>query len=124
MDSFEALEAWRDAVVPAQHARDCEGGCPAGGSLASELADLAPGRALGSNSWRATGNGRTRSATATPRCESGANWGPDTDPEHLALAPLPALQGGLVMTQTGRDALALETVLGRDDQPHPLLRNP
>ncbi|MFD0336902.1 hypothetical protein ACFQZ0_34105 [Streptomyces erythrogriseus] len=50
--------------------------------------------------------------------------GPDTDPEHLALAPLPALQGGLVMTQTGRDALALETVLGRDDQPHPLLRNP
>jgi hypothetical protein len=33
------------------------------------------------------------------------------DPDSLALAMLAALQGGLLMTQTRRDTVALETVL-------------
>src|ERR1700743_2325001 len=30
LDSFEALEAWRDAVIEVQWSRRCEGGCPIG----------------------------------------------------------------------------------------------
>ena len=41
LDSFEALEAWRDAIIEVQRSRRCEGGCPIG-SLASELADHDP----------------------------------------------------------------------------------
>jgi hypothetical protein len=35
----------------------------------------------------------------------------DADPAHLALALLAPLQGGLLMTQTRRDTIALEAVL-------------
>jgi TetR/AcrR family transcriptional repressor of nem operon len=41
LDSFEALEAWRDALIDLQRSRHFEGGCPIG-SLASELADHDP----------------------------------------------------------------------------------
>src|SRR5579875_258922 len=41
LDSFEALEAWRDYVVETQASAGCSGGCPLG-SLSSELADHDP----------------------------------------------------------------------------------
>src|ERR1700759_2195304 len=41
LDSFEALEAWRDAVIEVQWSRRCEGGCPIG-SLGRELAHQEP----------------------------------------------------------------------------------
>ncbi|MFF1419772.1 TetR/AcrR family transcriptional regulator [Streptomyces sp. NPDC058280] len=40
-DSFEALEAWRDAIVDLQRAGNCRGGCPIG-SLSVELSDHDP----------------------------------------------------------------------------------
>jgi AcrR family transcriptional regulator len=108
LDSFEALEAWRDAVVAAQLRRDCAGGCPIG-SLASELADQDP-------------EARTELARSFLRWQAAIRDGlntmrdkgelrPDADPDSLALAMLTALQGGLLMTQTRRDTVALETVL-------------
>lgn len=108
LDSFEALEAWRDAVVAAQLRRDCTGGCPIG-SLASELADQDPqARAELARSflrWQAAI--RDGLQAMRDRRELSA----DADPESLALALLTALQGGLLMTQTRRDTVALETVL-------------
>jgi AcrR family transcriptional regulator len=108
LDSVEALEAWRDAVVAAQLRRDCAGGCPIG-SLASELADQDP-------------QARTELARSFLRWQDAIRDGlramrdngelrADADPDSLALAMLTALQGGLLMTQTRRDTVALETVL-------------
>ena len=108
LDSFEALEGWRDAVVNLQLQRRCQGGCPLG-SLANELSDLDPdarddlarafedwGQALrdGLEMMRARGELRG-----------------DADTDRLALALLTSLQGGLLLTQTRRDTVALETVL-------------
>ncbi|THB00127.1 TetR/AcrR family transcriptional regulator [Streptomyces sp. LRa12] len=108
LDSIEALEAWRDAVVEAQHARDCQGGCPLG-SLASELSDLDPqARArlvAGYEQWGNAIREGLRSMRERGELDGGA------DPDRLALALLTALQGGLLMTQTRRDTIALEAVL-------------
>lgn len=108
LDSFEALEAWRDAVVAAQRQRGCVGGCPIG-SLASELADhdqQARAELAGSFvRWHAAIRDGLRAMRDRGELRVGA------DPDSLALAILTALQGGLLMTQTRRDTVALETVL-------------
>jgi TetR/AcrR family transcriptional repressor of nem operon len=108
LDSFEALEAWRDAIVAEQRSRDCVGGCPLG-SLAGELADQdAQARvdlAAAFARWQAAIRDGLRTMQNRGELGSGA------DPDSLALAMLTALQGGLLMTQTRRDTLALETVL-------------
>lgn len=70
LDSIEALEAWRDAVVEAQHARDCQGGCPwvhSRRSCPTSIRRPAPG------SWRVTNNGATPSVKACDPCGNVAN---------------------------------------------------
>jgi AcrR family transcriptional regulator len=108
LDSFEALEAWRDVVVQTERDLDFAGGCPLG-SLASELADH---------------DAEARQALA----DSFAQWSAairnglqhmidhgvladDADPDRLSLALLAALQGGLLLTQVQRNTLALEAGL-------------
>jgi AcrR family transcriptional regulator len=108
LDSFEALEAWRDALIELQRSRRYEGGCPIG-SLASELADHDPEAradlATGFDRWGAAI--RDGLTAMRDRGELRA----DADPEFLALATLTALQGGLLMTQVRHDTVALRTVL-------------
>src|SRR6201992_402794 len=41
LDSFAALERWRDLLIDLQEQRQCAGGCPIG-SIAAELADNDP----------------------------------------------------------------------------------
>jgi TetR/AcrR family transcriptional repressor of nem operon len=108
LDSFEALEAWRDAIIEVQRSRRCEGGCPIG-SLASELADHDPEAradlAAGFTRWQdAIRDGLTA-------MRERGELRPEADPEALALATLTALQGGLLMTQVRHDTVALRTVL-------------
>lgn len=108
LDSLEALEAWRDAVVELQAANGGAGGCPVG-SLASELAD-------------ADDDARARLEAGFARWESAIRAGleamrergelaPDADCDRLALALLAALQGGLLLTQVRRDTRPLEVGL-------------
>jgi TetR/AcrR family transcriptional repressor of nem operon len=108
LDSFEALEAWRDTIVATQRQRNCMGGCPIG-SLASELADQDPhARTALAGSfarWQTAIRDGLQAMRDRRELRAGA------DPDSLALAMLTALQGGLLMTQTRRDTLALETVL-------------
>ena len=108
LDSFEALEAWRDAIIDMQRSRRCEGGCPIG-SLASELSDHDPEAradlAAGFSRWQAA----IRDGLAAMRGRGELRA--DADPESLALATLTALQGGLLMTQVRHDTVALRTVL-------------
>jgi TetR/AcrR family transcriptional regulator, transcriptional repressor for nem operon len=104
LDSMGALRAWRDGIIEMQQARQCAGGCPIG-SLASELneqdpvarADLAAGFGRWADAIRA--GLRTMHDRGDLR--------PDADPDQLALATLAALQGGLLLTQTRRDTVAL-----------------
>jgi AcrR family transcriptional regulator len=108
LDSFEALQAWRDAVVRAQHARDCRGGCPLG-SLADELSDTDPQARARLVAAYGQWQDAIREGLRAMR-ERGA-LDADADPDRLALALLTALQGGLLMTQAHHDTTALETVL-------------
>ncbi|MGG6310567.1 TetR/AcrR family transcriptional regulator [Paenibacillus macerans] len=108
LDSVEALQAWRDAIVQLQVERKCQGGCPMG-SLASELADMEPAARLalaeGFTQWElAIGKGLR---SMQERGELRA----DADPGRLALALLTALQGGLLLTQVRKDTCALEAGL-------------
>lgn len=108
LDSMEALQTWRDAVIQLQVDREYQGGCPIG-SLASELADMEPAA-------------RTALAACFLQWEQAISQGlramhargemrADADPDRLALALLTALQGGLLMTQVRKDICALEAVL-------------
>ncbi|WP_327287855.1 TetR/AcrR family transcriptional regulator [Streptomyces sp. NBC_01198] len=108
LDSFGALEAWRDAIVEAQRAGNCEGGCPIG-SLSVELSDQDPEARTeimaGYSQWEsAIRDGLIAMRTRGELSE-------DADADFLALALLTALQGGLLMTQARRDTVALEAVL-------------
>ncbi|MFI1769370.1 TetR/AcrR family transcriptional regulator [Streptomyces sp. NPDC020800] len=108
LDSFGALEAWRDLLIDLQQQRACRGGCPIG-SLAGELAD-------------ADEEARELLVTAFARWESAIRDGlasmrgrgelrPDADPDQLALVTLTALQGGLLLTETRRDVTPLRAGL-------------
>ena len=104
LDSFAALEGWRDTIVSFASQRHGRGGCPIG-SLASELADLdeRARRTLCAafERWEAA----IRDGLTSMR-DRGARRA-DSNPGELALATLTALQGGLLLTQTRRDADAL-----------------
>jgi AcrR family transcriptional regulator len=108
LDSLTALRAWRDVLVDMQSARQCQGGCPIG-SLASELAE----RDLEARSELADGFRRWEQAIrdGLRAMHKRGDLRPDADPDKLALATLAAVQGGLLLTQTRRDTLALEAAL-------------
>ena len=104
LDSFTALEAWRDELVELQRQRNNLGGCPIG-TLAGELSEneeyarseLAESFAR----WEALL--RRGIAAMRDRGELRA----DVDPEPLALGLLAAVQGGLLLSQTRRDTAPL-----------------
>lgn len=108
LDSFEALNRWRDLLIDLQEQRHCVGGCPIG-SIAAELADNDPhARADLVESferWEAP----IRAGLA--RMRDRGDLRPDTDTDALALALLAALQGGLLLTQTRRNTAPLRTGL-------------
>ena len=108
LDSFAALEGWRDAAVSLASKRRGRGGCPVG-SLASELADVdeTARQALCAGFERWESAIRDGLATMRERGELRA----DADPDALALATLTTLQGGLLLSQTRRDATPLATGL-------------
>jgi TetR/AcrR family transcriptional repressor of nem operon len=107
LDSWEAWESWRDIVVDVQRRRH-HGGCPLG-SLASELADVDErARELlagGFDRWEAA----FREGLDAMRTKGLLRA--DADTHALALTVLAALQGGLLLSQTRRDAAPLEVAL-------------
>jgi len=112
LDSFAALERWRDLLIDLQEKRHCVGGCPIG-SIAAELADDDPHAradlAASFERWEAP----IRAGLARMRTQGDLR--PDADTDALALALLVALQGGLLLTQTRRNTtplrVGLDTVL-------------
>jgi TetR/AcrR family transcriptional repressor of nem operon len=108
LDSFAALEGWRDTLVSFVSQHRGRGGCPLG-SLASELADLDEDArqtlAAGFDRWE----NAIRDGLQVMRDRGELRA--DADPSELALATLTALQGGLLLSQTRRDATPLATGL-------------
>jgi TetR/AcrR family transcriptional repressor of nem operon len=108
LDSIEALRAWRDVLVSIQLGLGCQGGCPIG-SLASELSELDPDARADLVAGFARWEGAIRDGLRAMRARG--ELGGDADPDHLALATLAALQGGLLLTQLRRDTAPLEAAL-------------
>ncbi|MDF2962724.1 MAG: TetR family transcriptional regulator [Paenibacillus sp.] len=108
VDNFEALRAWRDAIIQLRIERQCRGGCPIG-SLASELADLEPAARIeleaGFMKWEYSLRKGLRAMYERGELRA------DADPDRLALALLAALQGGLLLTQVRKETSSLETAL-------------
>lgn len=106
--TWDGLQRWRDHLVAGTRATGGVGGCPLG-SLASELADRSE---------------TAREAVAacfiewesylvegfTAMREDGL-LAPEADPAELAVTVMTALQGGLLLAQTTRDARPLELAL-------------
>jgi len=108
LDGFEALQAWRDAIVAMQRAIDCVGGCPLG-VLAGQLAEADPAAradlAAGFAHWE------TAIRDGLDAMRARGELRPDADTARLALALLAAAQGGLLLAQVRRDTVALEAAL-------------
>lgn len=109
LDTFEALEAWADLNLEQQRRQRFRGGCMLG-SLAGQLLESDPSvrvdLVLGFERWEAL----LREGLVAMR-ERG-ELRPDADPAELALVLLAAAQGGVLLTQTRRDAAPLEAALG------------
>jgi TetR/AcrR family transcriptional repressor of nem operon len=105
LDSWENLDRWAELLVDLQRLGHFRGGCPIG-SLASELADVSePARLCLVQSfdewehWLVDGFTRMKDAGLLRQ---------DASPGLLAVAVLASLQGGLLLTQTRKDALPLQ----------------
>jgi TetR/AcrR family transcriptional repressor of nem operon len=101
LDSFEALDEWRDMIVESLEQQNCVGGCPLG-SLAAALAESNPAaRAAVAESF-AEWERMLRDGLATMRDQGELRA--DVDAESLAVSILAAVQGGLLLSQTRRDS--------------------
>jgi AcrR family transcriptional regulator len=107
LDSFEAWQGWREAVL-AHYGSQAHWGCPIG-ALASELIGSDPARAAelaaSLDRWR----GHLQDGVA--RMRANGLLRADSDAEAIALAIFAALQGGLLLTQTMRSLRPLEAAL-------------
>jgi AcrR family transcriptional regulator len=107
VDSFEALRAWREAVVAANRAGGA-GGCPLG-SLASELAAQSEdARRQIDQSFAAWGR---VIETGLSRMKASGCLGPDADPKAISVAVLAAIQGGILLAKTAHSSAPLELAL-------------
>lgn len=108
LDSWEAWQRWRDAVVRVQAGAGCVGGCPLG-SLASELADIDEVARVhlvhSFERWQAAFQ-----AGIVAMRERGL-ISEDADPTFLAVSILASLQGGLLLCQTRKSTDPLEKAL-------------
>jgi TetR/AcrR family transcriptional repressor of nem operon len=108
LDSFEALEEWRDLIVGSIEAQRCIGGCPLG-SLVGSLAESDPlARAALANSF-AEWERLLRVGIETMR-DSG-ELRADVDAASLAISILASVQGGLLLSQTRRDSASVRTAV-------------
>lgn len=108
LNSFAALQSWRDAIVAAQVESGCVGGCPLG-SLAAEVAEHDDqARALLSVSFA---RWQSLLAQGLRTMRDNGVLRADADVDELALATVASLQGGLLLAQTTRGTRALEVAL-------------
>jgi TetR/AcrR family transcriptional regulator, transcriptional repressor for nem operon len=104
LDSFEALEEWRDLIVDSIESQHCVGGCPLG-SLAGGLAESDPLARTALAKSFAEWEQLLRVGLETMR-DHGVVRG-DIDAGSLAVGILASVQGGLLLSQTRRDSASV-----------------
>jgi AcrR family transcriptional regulator len=105
LDSFAALDGWRDLMVGILTKVQCAGGCPIG-SLASDLAETDPvARVQLANAFAMW---EELICQGLRQMQDRGELSASVDPEELALAMLAAVQGGLLLSQVRRDPKPLE----------------
>lgn len=106
---LEQVDALLEAILDAQRARNCVGGCPMG-NLASELADLHEGfrtrLAAMFDGWR------ERVAGALTRARAAGALVPEADPDGLARFLVAGLEGGILLAKVQKDITVLERCVG------------
>jgi AcrR family transcriptional regulator len=107
LDTWEAWDRWRDAVV-AHYGSQPHWGCPIG-TLASELIGNDPGRAAEVAAHMDHWCGYLTDGLR--RMRAGGLLRADADPQRLAMSTFAALQGGLLLTQTRQSIEPLEAAL-------------
>jgi AcrR family transcriptional regulator len=107
LDTWEAWDGWRDAVV-AHYGSQPHWGCPIG-ALVSELVSSDPGLATAvavhMDEWRGHLQSGLERMRASGLLRAGA------DPETLALSAFASLHGGLLLTQMQQSTAPLEAAL-------------
>ncbi|MRN53973.1 TetR/AcrR family transcriptional regulator [Paenibacillus monticola] len=104
LDSFEALQSWRDLIIEIQTQRQCKTGCPIG-SLVGEISETEE-------------EARSELVSCFAQWEAEISRGlhemynrgelrSESNPASLALALLTALQGGLLLSQVRREVAPL-----------------
>ena len=108
LECLADLRRWRDIMVDMLRGLGCVGGCPIG-SLGSGLAETDPlARAQVARSfakWEHMIRDGLTAIAARGELPDG------TDVDHLALAMLAAIQGGLLLSQVRRDTAPLEAAV-------------
>jgi TetR/AcrR family transcriptional repressor of nem operon len=99
------IDALLDAIVAAQRARQCRGGCPMG-NLATELSDSHEGfrQRLSEvfDLWQA------RLATALARAQAEGTLAPEADPDRLARFLVGGLEGAILLAKVEKDISVME----------------
>ena len=108
LECLEDLRRWRDIMVDMLRGLGCVGGCPIG-SLGNDLAETDPlARAQVARSfvqWETMIRDGLKAIAARGELPDG------TEVDHLALAMLAAIQGGLLLSQVRRDTAPLEAAV-------------
>ncbi|HEX4444431.1 MAG TPA: TetR/AcrR family transcriptional regulator [Galbitalea sp.] len=112
LDSFDALEGWRDMIIASIDSQRCIGGCPLG-SLASGLAESDPiARGALADSFA---QWERLLQDGLERMRDHGQLRADIDARTLAVSMLASVQGGLLLSQTWRDAtpvrIAVDTMI-------------
>jgi hypothetical protein len=108
LDTMPGLRAWRDFLVDHQRRLGCRGGCPIG-ALGAEVAEMDAAARLTAARGLRRWEGRIRAGLRAMHARG--DLPAHASPDHLALAALAALQGGLLMTQLQRETKPLEVAL-------------
>lgn len=108
LDSFQALEEWRDMIVNMLDATECVGGCPLG-SLASGLVEADPiaREAL----ERSFGEWERMLSDGLSAMRDNGELRQDIDVEALATSILAGVQGGFLLSQTRRNSASVRIAI-------------
>lgn len=108
LGSLEAIAAWFDDLAAGQAAREARGGCPLG-TLAGQVAAYDEGAraalATSFDRWQAP------LARGLAAMRDSGELRRDADPDHLAVATMAAIQGGLLLSHVRRDPEQLRVAL-------------
>ncbi len=108
LDSWTAIAAWFDSLVRRQEEHGCVGGCPLG-SLASELSDQ--DEAARTDLVASFDRWEGYLTRGLDQMRSRGDLRADANPALLSAATMANLQGGLLLTQTRKDARTLRIAL-------------